>query len=51
MYNGSSSYTYTPPTFTNLPGGGYVTPNGVAVLPDGGHGYVTPNGNVIQPGK
>ena len=41
MYNGSS------PTFTNLPGGGYVTPNGNVVLPNGGSGFVTPNGNVV----
>ena len=41
MYNGSS------PTFTNLPGGGYVTPNGNVVLPNGGSGFVTPSGNVV----
>jgi hypothetical protein len=40
MYNGSS-------TFTNVPGGGYVTPNGNVVLPNGGSGFVTPSGNVV----
>ena len=32
--------------FTDLPGGGYVTPNGNVVLPGGGHGVISPNGNV-----
>jgi hypothetical protein len=34
--------------FSNLPGGGYVTPNGNVVLPGGGTGVVTPNGNVVM---
>lgn len=35
------------PSFTNLPGGSYVTPNGNVVLPNGGSGFVTPSGNVV----
>ena len=34
--------------FSNLPGGGYVTPNGNVVIPGGGTGVVTPNGNVVM---
>lgn len=33
---------------SNIPGGGYVTPNGNVVLPGGGQGVVTPNGNVVM---
>lgn len=45
---------HKPIMFTNLPGGGYVTPNGNVVLPDAGHGVISPNGNMTvlsgQPG-
>jgi len=34
--------------FTNISGGGYVTPNGIVVLPNGGGGTITPNGNVVK---
>ena len=43
MFNGTSSGS----SFTSLPGGGYVTPNGNVVLPNGGSGVITPNGNVV----
>lgn len=33
-------------TCTTIPGG-YITPNGNAVMMNGSSGYVTPNGNVV----
>ena len=43
-----TGYTTKGVMFSNLAGGGYVTPNGNVVLPGGGTGVVTPNGNVVM---